>query len=81
MAATRRTKKHRAPMPPWRNLSGAAAKTGRGRRFLLKEIAAGHLRAARIGGRQEVLTCDAWLDEWLTNQSKVIPLPRQQRTG
>jgi hypothetical protein len=70
------------PMPPWRNLRGAAARTGRGRRFLLKEIEEGRLRAARIGGRQEVLTTDPWLDEWLANLSTVLPLPRrQQRSG
>lgn len=84
---TKKTKKKnrrapQEPMPPWRNLRGAAARTGRGRRFLLKEIKDGRLRAARIGARQEVLTTDAWLDDWLNNLSPVIPLPRrQQRSG
>ena len=78
MAATRRKT---TPKAPWRNLRGAAAKTGRGKRFLLNEIKAGRLRAALIGGRREVITCDAWLDDWLANQAAVVPLPRRQRTG
>ena len=41
----------------------------------------GRLRAARVGERQEVITTDAWLDEWLANLSTVIPLPRKQRSG
>jgi hypothetical protein len=71
----------RAPLPPWRNLSGAAARTGRGKRFLLKEIESGRLRAARIGGRREVITSDAWLDEWLASQAAIVALTRRQRTG
>ena len=56
MATSQKRKKRRAPpepMPPWLNLAQAAARVGRGRRFLLKEVNAGRLRAARIGGKQE----------------------------
>jgi excisionase family DNA binding protein len=46
----------------------------RGRRFVLDEIKAGRLRAARIGGRGEVLTKAEWCDEWVTAQAEVVPV-------
>ena len=83
-AATHRTKKKRAPrapLPPWLNLAQAARAVGRGRRFLLNEVKAGRLRAARIGGRQEVLTCTDWLAQWVADQAAVslVPLPLRRR--
>jgi integrase len=41
---------------PWMNAMEAAAHLKRGRRFVIREIHAGRLRAATIGGRREVLT-------------------------
>jgi len=81
-AATHRTKKKRAPrapLPPWLNLAQAARAVGRGRRFLLNEVKAGRLRAARIGGRQEVLTCTDWLATWVADQAAVSVLPLRRR--
>lgn len=65
----------------WKNAKQAAAYLGPGRspRFVLREIRAGRLRAARVGGRGEALTCDDWLDAWVQNQAK--PILIQRRTG
>ena len=41
---------------PWLSSREAAAYLKRGRRFVLKEIHAGRLRAAKIGGRGEMWT-------------------------
>lgn len=50
---------------PWMTAAEAAAYAKRGRRFILREIAAGRLRAARVGGRREILTRAEWIDQWI----------------
>ena len=50
---------------PWLTAAEAAAYLKRGRRFVLREIHAGRLRAARIGGRGEILTRREWVDEFV----------------
>ena len=58
---------------PWLNLGDAGTYAcGRGRRFLRKEIEAGRLRAARIGGRREYFTRRDWVDDWLENLAKPV---------
>jgi excisionase family DNA binding protein len=55
-----------AATSPWLNARGAARYISRSRRFILAEIKRGRLRAARIGGRGEILTRREWLDEYVT---------------
>jgi len=38
---------------------------GVGRKILYKAVAAGHLKAARIGAGRSLLFSDTWIDEWL----------------
>jgi hypothetical protein len=52
---------------------------GRGKRFMAREVKAGRLRAARIGGRGELLTRIEWIDEWIIAQSTPIPIPARRR--
>ncbi len=67
---------------PWLTLSQAALYVHRGRRFLLREIHAGRLRAARIGGRGEILTCTGWLDQWVLQQAQPVSVrPAQTRSS
>ena len=59
---------------PWMTATEAAQYLKRGRRFVLREIHAGKLRAARIGGRGEILTSRDWCDQYVTDMAKPIPL-------
>ena len=67
---------------PWLTLKAAAGYVRRGPRFLAREIRAGRLRAARVGGRGEILTRREWLDVWVINQTTPIAMPvRRQRAS
>jgi hypothetical protein len=55
---------------PWMNLREAGTYCKRGPRFLAREIKAGRLRAAIVGGRKEVITRPEWLDEWVESLSR-----------
>ena len=62
---------------PWLSSTEAAAYLKRGRRFVLREIHAGRLRAAKIGGRGEILTRPEWCDAWVELQAQpVLVRPR-----
>jgi excisionase family DNA binding protein len=50
---------------PWLRVGEAAEYARCGRKLLYREVAAGRLRAARVGGRREIRTRCEWLDEWL----------------
>jgi len=52
-------------MSPWLRIGEAAQYVRCGRKLLYREVAAGRLRAARVGGRREIRTRREWLDEWL----------------
>lgn len=66
---------------PWMTATEAAAYLKRGRRFVLREIHAGRLRAAVVGGRKEILTRAEWCDDWVGDQTQQLPLARRQHTG
>jgi excisionase family DNA binding protein len=61
---------------PWKTLKEAAVYARRGPRFLRREIEAGRLRAARVGGRREFITRDEWIDEWLEELSRPVMASR-----
>jgi len=65
---------------PWLTATQAAAYLHRGRRFVLREIHAGRLRAAVVGGRREVLTRAEWCDAWVSDQAgPLVPVPMRRR--
>lgn len=64
---------------PWLTLKQASAYARRGSRFLRREIAVGRLRAARIGGRGEILTRAEWLDSWIEAQADPVLVPVRRR--
>jgi hypothetical protein len=43
-------------------------------KLIYREIAAGRLRAARVGGRRDLRLLVAWLDEWLTTSSTPVAI-------
>lgn len=63
---------------PWLNAAEAAAYLKRGRRFILREIAANRIKAARIGGRGEILTRADWLDAYVSDQAAPVMLARRR---
>jgi excisionase family DNA binding protein len=57
---------------PWMTVYQAAAYTHRGRRYLRKQVEAGRLRAAVVGGKRELLFRREWLDEHI--ESMTVPI-------
>lgn len=53
------------PESPWMNAQAAGRYLSKGRNFVFREVQAGRLRAAKIGGRGEILTRAEWLDEYV----------------
>jgi hypothetical protein len=45
----------------------------------MKEVNAGRLRAARIGGRRTVLTRDEWIDQWIEEQAAPVLVVARRR--
>jgi len=54
---------------------------GVGRKILYKAVAAGRLRAARIGAGRSLLFSDAWIDEWLTATAREASCRNGQAAG
>lgn len=50
---------------PWRTVGQAAARAQVGQKTIYREVKAGRLRAARVGGRRELRFRDEWIDAWL----------------
>ena len=54
---------------PWLTVKGAAERGNCGVKLIYREVNAGRLRAARVGGRRELRLLVEWVDEWLIEQS------------
>lgn len=65
--------------PKWKTAKQAGAYIGKGPRFIHREIRAGRLKAAKIGGRGEALICDQWLDEYVEARATPIPFTPRKR--
>ena len=59
------------PLSPWLTVKEAAERGRCGPKLIYREVKAGRLRAARIGGRRELRLLSAWVDDWLIEQSTV----------
>jgi excisionase family DNA binding protein len=56
---------------PWINVNEAAGRARCGVKLLYREIRAGRLQAARVGGRRELRLRAEWIDAWLSTQTTV----------
>ena len=56
---------------PWIEVNEAAARARCGVKLLYREIRAGRLQAARVGGRRELRLRAEWIDAWLSAQTTV----------
>ena len=70
---------------PWLNLRSGAAYAGQNRspRFLARDIRAGRLKAARVGGRGEYVLRREWIDAWLEDLATpvVVNMRRRERAS
>jgi len=57
---------------PWLTVHEAAERCKCGIKVIYREVKAGRLRAARIGGRRELRLLAAWIDEWLIASTTVM---------
>jgi hypothetical protein len=65
---------------PWLTLrTEGAAYAKRGGRFLAREVKAGRLRAARVGGRRELVTRAEWIDDWYEAQATPVVVTARRR--
>jgi excisionase family DNA binding protein len=71
--ALRRSRKTapRAPTGPWLTVRQAAQRAQCGIKTIYREVAAGRLRAAKVGGRRELRIRVEWVDEWLHKAATV----------
>lgn len=60
----------------WKTVKQAADRVQVGPKLIYREIAAGRLRAARVGGRREYRTTDAWIDDWLEASAAPVEMRR-----
>ena len=56
----------------WKTVKQAAGRGQVGPGIIYREVKAGRLRAARIGGRRALRFRDEWIDEWLDASSKPV---------
>lgn len=57
---------------PWLTVAEAAQRARCGVKTVYREVPAGRLRAARIGGRRELRLRPDWVDAWLDQTSAVV---------
>jgi excisionase family DNA binding protein len=56
---------------PWLTVAEAAQRARCGVKTVYREVRAGRLRAARIGGRRELRLRPEWVDTWLDQTSAI----------
>jgi excisionase family DNA binding protein len=64
---------------PWLTAREAGAYLKHSRNFVLREVRAGRLRAAIVGGRKEILTRAEWCDQWVEDRTKPMPFTSRHR--
>lgn len=57
---------------PWLTIDEARKVAKVGARLLYREIKAGRLRAARIGGRRDIRVHIDWISEWLQASAQPV---------
>jgi excisionase family DNA binding protein len=61
---------------PWLTVIEAAERARCGPKLIYREVAAGRLRAARVGGRRELRLRPEWIDQWLDATTAVVEVQR-----
>lgn len=58
---------------PWLTVEEAALRARCGVKTIYREVRAGRLRAARVGGRRELRLLPEWVDDWLLKTTTMNP--------
>jgi excisionase family DNA binding protein len=66
---------------PWLTVAESASYARCGVKLIYREIAAGRLRAARVGGRRDLRLLATWIDEWLTTSSMPVVIQIDRRAS
>lgn len=67
---------------PWLTVKESADLAKCGPKTIRREVAAGRLRAARIGGRRDIRIHRDWIDQWLVASSEPIEVgPRSTQVN
>jgi excisionase family DNA binding protein len=61
---------------PWLTAEEARARAKVGLKTIYREVKAGRLRAARIGGRRDLRFLAEWVDQWL--EASAAPIEVKQ---
>lgn len=64
---------------PWLTLAEAATYAKRGRRFIARQVKLGQLRAARVGGRGELVLKREWIDAYLEDLAAPVMVAARRR--
>jgi len=65
-----------ADSSPWLPVAEASAVAKVGAKFLYREVKAGRLRAARIGGRRDIRIHRDWIGAWLEASAEPVEIRR-----
>ena len=63
---------------PWLTPAEAGARARVGLKTIYREVRAGRLQAARVGGRRELRFHVDWIDEWLSSQAAPMTTRRER---
>ena len=61
---------------PWLTVREAAARARVGAKIIYREVQAGRLRAARVGGRRDLRLLASWVAAWLEATATPIEVGR-----
>ena len=64
-------------MTPWLTVGEAAARLKISKKTIYKEVRAGRMRAAKIGGRRALRFLESWVDEFAVATSTPVEVGRE----
>ncbi len=66
-------------LSPWLTAAEAGEYLKRSKRYIHAEIKKGRIRAARVGGKKEILTRREWLDQFIEDEAAPVMVAVRRR--